>query len=50
MPAEYFILFCFCLWFHNHMRTTFFLKSSCWAMAAIFSRKDCGWMAKEASS
>lgn len=44
--AEYFMRFCFCLWLQNQTRTTFFLRSSFSAMAAIFSDEGRGWMAK----
>ena len=44
--AEYFIRFCFCLWLQNQTLTTFFLRSSFSAMAAIFSDEGRGWIAK----
>lgn len=40
--AEYFIRFCFCLWLQNQTLTTFFLRSSFSAMAAIFSEEGRG--------
>lgn len=40
--AEYFIRFCFCLWLQNQTLTTFFLRSSFSAMAAIFSDEGRG--------
>ena len=48
--AEYFIRFCFCLWLQNQTRTTFFLRSSFSAMAAIFSPDGLGCKLKYASS
>ncbi|TNN89536.1 hypothetical protein EYF80_000139 [Liparis tanakae] len=42
MHAEYFIRFCFCRWLQNQTRTTFFLRSSFSAIAAIFSEEGRG--------
>lgn len=44
--AANFIRFCFWRWLQNHTRTTFFLRSSFSAMAAIFSPEGRGWTAK----
>lgn len=48
--AANFIRFCFCLWLQNQTLTTFFLRSSFSAMAAIFSPDGLGCTAKYASS
>ena len=42
LKAENFIRFCFCRWLQNHTRTTFFLRSSFFAMAAILSEDGRG--------